>query len=69
MTYDQVLAHFGTQQGIAGALGLTQPTISAWGKVIPPHYQYQLEIITAGALKVDEELRWPRDRTPAESRP
>lgn len=60
MTYDQALEHFGTQVKLAAALGITQPTVSAWDKTIPPAYQYQLEIITAGFLRVDEELRRPR---------
>jgi len=60
MTYEEVLAHFGTQERIAAALGLKQPTISCWKGIVPDHYQYQLEIITAGALRIDERLRRPR---------
>lgn len=60
MTYDEVLSHFKTQEGIAAALGLTQPTISSWKRIVPDHYQYQLEIITAGTLRVDERLRRAR---------
>lgn len=61
MTYDEVKRFFKTQEGIAAALGITQPTVSAWEGVVPNHYQYQLEIITAGALRVDPELRQPRN--------
>ena len=61
MTYDQALDHFKTQERLAAALGLTQPTVSCWGRVIPPRYQYQLEIITAGALRIDDVLRGPRN--------
>lgn len=57
MTYDDAIEHFGTQVKLADALGIKQPAVSAWNKVIPPAYQYQLEIITAGALRVDEQLR------------
>jgi len=64
VTYEQVLKHFRTQEGIAAALGLTQPSISLWKQIVPAHYQYQLEIITAGALRVDEALRAPRNIEP-----
>ena len=57
MTYNDALHHFGTQVKLAAALGITQPTVSAWKGEIPDAYQYQLEIITAGALRVEEHLR------------
>lgn len=57
MTYQEAIEHFGTQAKLAAALGIAQPTVSCWDRVVPPAYQYQLEIITAGALRVDEELR------------
>jgi DNA-binding transcriptional regulator Cro len=61
MTYEQVLALYGTQTQIAAALGISQGTVSMWKKVVPPHYQYQLEIITNRILLVDDELRAPRN--------
>ena len=66
MTYDDALAMFGTQVNLAAALGITQSTISStWGSgsrdsrtfAIPPKYQYQLEVITRGKLRADQELR------------
>jgi transcriptional repressor of cell division inhibition gene dicB len=60
MTYDQAMKHFGTQVLFAEALGIKQPTISGWNRVIPEAYQYQIEIITGGKLKVDTVLRRPR---------
>lgn len=65
MTYTEALSHFGTQVKLARALGITQPTVSAWHGEVPPPYQYQLEIITAGTLRVDEPLR----RQPQQSQP
>ncbi len=57
MTYDQAIAYFGgTQAKLAQALGLAQPTISCWGRVVPAPYQYQIQVLTDGALKVDPEL-------------
>lgn len=57
MTYDDLISHFGTQVAIADALGIAQPTVSSWRGVVPPKYQYQVEVITEGALRADEELR------------
>ena len=59
MTYDDVLTHFRTQVELANALGITQPTVSAWKGVVPEKYQYQLEVITDGRLRVDDALRSP----------
>lgn len=56
MTYDQAIAHFGTQTALAAALGITQPTVSAWQRVIPPRYQFQLEVLTDRKLCVDPSL-------------
>lgn len=67
MTYDEALGVFGTQSNLARALGITQSTVSLWGKgprgaksfTIPRAYQYQLEVITGGKLRADAELRKP----------
>jgi hypothetical protein len=55
MTYNEVLDHFGTQVKLAAALNITQPTISAWNKVVPMRWQYQIEVITDGHLKADRD--------------
>jgi hypothetical protein len=60
MTYDEALEHFGgTQEKLAAALGITQPTVSVWKGVLPDAYQYQIEVITGGKLRADPELRRP----------
>jgi len=67
MTYDEALSVFGTQANLARALGVTQSTVSLWGKgargekvfTIPDAYQFQLEVITSGALRADDRLRVP----------
>lgn len=61
MTYDEAIQHFGTQAKLAAALGIAQPTVSCWERVIPDSYQYQIEVITGGALEVDPPLRTRRD--------
>lgn len=57
MTYTDVLSHYGTQVAIAKALGITQSTVSSWGGIVPAKYQYQLEVITEGAMRADDQLR------------
>lgn len=60
MTYHDAIEHFGTQVKLARALGISQPTVSCWRGVVPAQYQYQLEVITRGRLRADDELRQPR---------
>lgn len=59
MTYDEAIAHYGNQTKLGEALGIGQAAVSAWHHVIPAHYQYQIEIITDGAMRADENLRVP----------
>lgn len=61
MTYQDALQYFATQVKLAAALGITQPTVSAWKGVVPEPYQYQLEIITSGKLRADANLRRPKN--------
>lgn len=68
MTYEEVLEHFGTQVRIAAALGITQPTVSAWGGAVPDAYQYQIEVITGGRLLADARLRLPANVATREPR-
>lgn len=50
-----VLAHFKTQQAIAEALGIKQPSVADWKEFPPDRRQFQLERITNGALKAEPE--------------
>lgn len=54
MTYQDVIAHFGSQGAAARALGLKQPSVWAW-KVngIPELRQLDIERKTNGKLKAD----------------
>ena len=54
MNYDQLIKQFGTQVKAADAIGVSQVAISQWRtKGIPLGRQYQLQIITGGALLAD----------------
>lgn len=54
MTKDEATKHFGSQQALALALGVKQPSIAAW-KEIPELRQLQIERLTGGALKAGPE--------------
>lgn len=59
MELHQVVAYYGTQTKAAIALGVTQGSISAWGRAgIPIPRQFQIEVMTGGALKATR----PEDR-------
>lgn len=53
MRKSEVLSHFGTQQKVADALGISQRAVSGWDDVIPMGRALQLEKVTRGKLKAD----------------
>ena len=54
MTYDQVVAHFGSLSNAARALGLLKTTVHKWQYIgIGPTRQAWIELKTSGALKAD----------------
>ncbi|NUW71396.1 Cro/Cl family transcriptional regulator [Vibrio mediterranei] len=48
-----VIDHFGSQQAVANALGISQVAVHKWKDNIPELRAYQIEKITEGALKVE----------------
>lgn len=59
MTTDEARKHFGTQEKLAAALGIAQPTVSGWGVYPPALRQIQLERITDGALRAESACYEP----------
>ena len=61
MTYDQAEKHFGSQGALARAFDppLRQSTVSDWKQNggIPRGRQFELQVITGGMLKADENER------------
>ena len=58
MTPDDLYTIWRTQEEMAKALGLAQPTISGWftdGKIPEPR-QYQIQIVTGGRLVADKKV-------------
>ena len=56
MRKTEVLTHYGTQQRVADALGISQRAVSGWGETVPLARAFALERLTDGALKVDPTL-------------
>ena len=57
MTYEQLIAHFGSQVKAASALDLKQPSISLWKERggIPFERQCHIQLVTGGVLKASRE--------------
>lgn len=56
MTYDEVIAHYGSQDAAAKACGIKQPSVAAWKESgIPGPRQFQIEVLTGGALKAERQ--------------
>jgi transcriptional repressor of cell division inhibition gene dicB len=56
MTKEEAINWAGGVLELAQRLGITGPAVSQWD-VIPPLRQYQLWTLSAGTLKLDEDLR------------
>lgn len=55
MKTKDVIEYFGSQVAVARALKIGKSAVNQWGKTVPLLRAYQVEKITNGALKVDEE--------------
>ena len=57
MNYSDLISHFGTQSKAARALGIKPPSVHEWQENgIPETRQYQIEVLTNGALKADRPI-------------
>ena len=57
MKTQEAIDHFGSVVRLATALKLkTRQTVYAWGEYPPAGRQYQIEILTNGALKAERDL-------------
>lgn len=56
MKKSDVISYFGGSCNTAKALGITHPSVSGWGEIIPQGRAYQIEKITKGKLKVNPKL-------------
>ena len=51
MDKKQAIEHFGSASKLARALGITRGAVTNWGDTVPPSRQWELEVLTQGALK------------------
>lgn len=55
MTTNQAVRYFGGKKELASALDIWPHNIARWGRRPPLKRQYELEIMTGGALKADRD--------------
>ncbi len=56
----EAVKHFGSPSKLADALGITLQAVGQWGDTVPLSRQYQIEVLTAGALRADNSKRKPK---------
>jgi len=56
MKTSEAINFFGSQKALKEALNLkARQTIHAWGEIPPPGRQYQIEVLTNGALRAERK--------------
>ncbi len=50
------IEHFGSPTNLAKALAISTSAVYQWGDIVPEGTAYKLQVITAGALQVDQAL-------------
>ena len=53
MNTQAAIAHFGSVQKLAAALGIGRAAVYQWGSAPPIDRQCQIEVITGGVLRAD----------------
>lgn len=56
MTKSQAIKHFGSVSALAKALGTTYEAVRQWEEEIPELRQYQIEVVSRGALKASPKV-------------
>lgn len=51
MKTSDAIEHFGSKSALAAALGIKPPSVYDWGDEVPLGRQFQIELITEGALR------------------
>lgn len=59
MTKEEAITFYGSQDALAQAIGVKQPTVSGWGDRPPLDRQLQIELASKGQLLADisDEMR------------
>lgn len=53
MKTQDAIKHFGGRQQLADALGITRPATYEWGDTVPELRQYQIEVLSGGAMRAE----------------
>lgn len=53
MTKSDLISYFGSRAAVARALGITRAAISAWPERPPLGRQFEIEVLTHGALRAE----------------
>lgn len=56
MKKQSVIDHFGSVRAVADALNITYQSVREWPEDVPEGRQFQIQVITKGALTVDSKL-------------
>ena len=62
MRKEDAVAHFGSQDKVAAALGITRQAVQAWPDRVPWERAFQLEEITHGRLQAVPDHLKPKRR-------
>jgi hypothetical protein len=54
MLKHDAIRHFGSASQLARALDIAPASVSEWGELVPLGRAYQLQVITGGALQVNQ---------------
>jgi len=55
MTTNDAIKHFGSAAALARALGIGRSAVQQWGEKPPVPRQYQIEVVSGGALKAERQ--------------
>ncbi|RYF44035.1 MAG: hypothetical protein EOO38_18380, partial [Cytophagaceae bacterium] len=53
MNTTQAVSHFGSKKKLADALDISPSAVTLWGDVIPRLRQFQIQMLTGGALSAE----------------
>lgn len=58
MTFQDLVAHYGSPKEVAAALGISKQLASYWKKAgIPIGRQYEIQVLTGGKFRADPDHR------------
>lgn len=56
MTRQEAINHYGTRAKLAEAIKVSVTAIALWGESVPPLRQVQLQKLTRGKLRADDDV-------------